>query len=229
MLTIQPHATSKSARVTLIKPHRSTPNPHTLTLSLNNNDTVGRVQYGFDVFSVDLNNRHPPPHAKADHRLADGVSVNSNSQFINQQNDVVFVSERTGSPRFYISRPETEPKPLPFLPNALFHDRPIVNNGNLYFVSTHEQNDAVFTSWSGVCSTVIDGETSTVKRLTPHEEVDYSPAVSLTGKFLAVASYRSRRWQTNDFRELQTVQIARIEFFKNGSNRCHTIWLDSIL
>ncbi|KAL5162511.1 Tol-Pal system protein TolB [Glycine soja] len=225
MLTILRHATRKRVRATLIKPppnllqiSSTSVNSHTYTITQHYShsttmlppagtivfNTVGRVQYGFDVFSVDLNHQQPPPHATADHRLTDGVSINFNAQFINPQNDVVFVSERTGSPRFYITKPDTKPQPLPFLPNALFHDRPIVKNGKLYFVSTHEENDAVFTSWSAVYSTAIDDSTATVKRLTPRGEVDYSPAVSLTGKFLGVASYRSRRWQTNDFRELQT-------------------------
>ena len=168
-------------------------------------NTVGRTQYGFDVFTVDLRHHHPPPHAASDHRLTDGLSINFNAQFISHRNDVVFVSERTGSPRFYITRPDNKPQPLPFLPNALFLDRPIIRNGNLYFVSTHDQRDEVFTSWSAVYSSALEeGATATVTRLTPPGEVDYSPAVSLTGKFLAVASYRSRRWQTNDFRELQT-------------------------
>lgn len=161
-------------------------------------NTVGRTQYGFDVFSVDLNH-----HAATDHRLTDGVSINFNAQFINPQKDVVFVSERTGSPRFYFTRPETKPRPLPFLPNALFHDRPTIKNDKLYFASTNEQPGALFTSWSAVYSTAVDDGT-TVTRLTPRGEVDYSPAVSFTGNFLAAASYRSRRWQTDDFGELQT-------------------------
>ncbi|KAK7407679.1 hypothetical protein VNO78_09690 [Psophocarpus tetragonolobus] len=164
-------------------------------------NTVGRVQYGFDVFSVHLNRHHPPSHC--DHRLTDGVSINFNAQFINQQNDIVFVSERTGSPRFYITGPQNKTQPFFFHPNALFLDRPVIKNDTLYFASTHQPSHAVYTSWSTVYSTSVQTST-TVTRLTPCGEVDYSPAVSLTGKLLAVASYRSRRWETNDFRELQT-------------------------
>ncbi|CAJ1932648.1 unnamed protein product [Sphenostylis stenocarpa] len=223
MLKILRHATRKSARLTLFNhPPKHILSHATISSSTSLNahshshsvpmlppagtivfNTVGRTQYGFDVFSVDLNHHHPPPHAATDHRLTDGLSINLNAQFINHQNDVVFVSERTGSPRFYLIRPDDKPQPLPFLPNALFHDRPIIRNGNLYFASTHDQPDAVFTSWSAVYSTAAD-DGPKVTRLTPRGEVDYSPAVSLTGKFLAVASYRTRRWQTNDFRELQT-------------------------
>jgi len=221
MLRILRHGRRKSAMLTVLNPSPKLQQIHSTllrTTSLNTNslpmlppagnivfNTVGRTQYGFDVFSVDLNHHHPPPHASADHRLTDGLSVNFNAQFISHQNDVVFVSERTGSPRFYITRPNNKPQPLSFLPNAPFLDRPVIRNEKLYFVSTHEQPDAVFTSWSAVYSSAVEqGVTAKVTRLTPRGEVDYSPAVSLTGKFLAVASYRSRRWQTNDFRELQT-------------------------
>ncbi|KAL2347762.1 hypothetical protein Fmac_001762 [Flemingia macrophylla] len=214
MLTVLRHAAHRRATVRLYNPqklnqshtpkhpiislntthcHSMSPPPGTIVFN-----TVGRTQYGFDVFSVDIN------HAVTDHRLTDAISVNFNAQFINNQNDVVFVSERTGSPRFYITRPDTEPQPLPFLPNALFHDRPIIKNANLYFVSTLHQSDAVFTNNSALYYTAFDGAAATVTRLTPRGEVDYSPAVSLSGKFLAVASYRSRPWQINDFHELHT-------------------------
>ncbi|CAL0318578.1 unnamed protein product [Lupinus luteus] len=179
-------------------------------------NTVGRPQYGFDVFSVDLH--HQPPHAVTDHRLTDGVSINFNAQFIDndeEQNSIVFISERTGSPRCYLTRPGNKPQPLPFVPNSLFHDRATIKNGKMYFVSTHDENDTVFKSWSAVYSTDIDGD-GTVIRLTPKDVVDYSPAVSLTGKFIAVTSYGSRRWG-GDFRELKTEIVVFPE--SNPENR----------
>lgn len=169
-------------------------------------NTVGRVQYGFDVFTVNLQN-HPP---SADHRVTDGVSINFNAQFLDDEHSLVFVSERTGSPRFYLTRPEDKsPQPLPHVPNSHFHDRPTIKNGNIYFASANDQPDPdqnpnpLFKSWSAVYSVAVDGS-GTIKRLTPRDAVDYSPAVSLTGKFIAVASYGSRRWRTMDFRELET-------------------------
>ncbi|XP_027360492.1 uncharacterized protein LOC113868793 [Abrus precatorius] len=219
MWTILSHATRK--RMTHLKPSKQHQIPTTKSSSLSLTtlthshsnpmlppagtivfNTVGRAQYGFDVFSVHLNN-HPPPHAATELRLTDAISINFNAQFINHENDVVFVSERTGAPRFYLTRPENKPQALPFIPNALFLDRPIIRNGKLYFASTHEQHDQVFTSWSAVYSAAVDDGT-TVTRLTPRGEVDYSPAVSLTGKLIAVASFQSRRWVTDKFRELQT-------------------------
>ena len=93
MLTILRHATRKRVRATLIKPppnllqiSSTSVNSHTYTITQHYShsttmlppagtivfNTVGRVQYGFDVFSVDLNHQQPPPHATADHRLTDG-------------------------------------------------------------------------------------------------------------------------------------------------------------
>lgn len=169
-------------------------------------NTVGRPQYGFDVFSVNLDNHNPhPPHAAVDHRLTDGISINFNAQFVEDQHTVVFVSERTGAPRFYLTRPENKPQPLPSVHNnsSLFQDRPTIRNGKLYFASTHEQPEALFKSPSAVYSTAADGG-GTVTRLTPPGAVDYSPAVSLTGKFIAVASHGYRPWRTVAFRELDT-------------------------
>lgn len=164
-------------------------------------NTVGRVQYGFDVFTVDLNHQ---PLVSSDHRITDGTSVNFNAQFADDDDDgvVVFISERTGSPRIYLTRPENQLQPLPYFPTSLFHDRPIVKSERLYFVSAHEEHNVLFKSISAVYSTAVDGG-GKITRLTPKDTVDYSPAVSLTGKFIAVASYGSGPWR-GDFREMKT-------------------------
>lgn len=162
--------------------------------------SVGRTQYGFDVFSVNL--LHPPHRVTADHRLTDGISINFNAQFVEDHRTLVFISERTGSPRIYLLRPGSpKPQPLPSVPGSLFHDRPIIKNGRIYFTSAHEQPDGPYKSFSAVYSTDLNG--GEITRLTPRGVVDYSPAVSQTGKFIAVASYGSRPWG-GDFRELNT-------------------------
>ncbi|KAK7310117.1 hypothetical protein RJT34_07408 [Clitoria ternatea] len=164
-------------------------------------NSIGRTQYGFDVFSVDLHNQNPPLN---DNRLTDGTSVNFNTQFSEtESNDIVFISEQTGFHYIYMTRPESPPQALPFVPASLFHDRPTLKNGTLYFVSTHDEPDPVFKGCSAVYSTSINGN-KTLTRITPQGVVDFSLTVSLTGKFIAVASYGSRQWGTNDFRELKT-------------------------
>ncbi|XP_004498256.1 uncharacterized protein [Cicer arietinum] len=168
-------------------------------------NTVGRAQYGFDVFSVNLQN-DTPFQISHEHCLTDGTSVNFNAQFTEskQNQSIVFISERTGSPRIYITQPEKENpvEPLAFVSESLFHDRPIIKNEKLYFVSAHDPN-VLFKSWCAVYSTSVNGD-GNITRITPHGIVDYSPAVSLTGKFIAVASYGSRPWNTGNFRELDT-------------------------
>ncbi|KAJ7973126.1 tolB protein-related [Quillaja saponaria] len=163
--------------------------------------TIGRPDYGFDVFSVKI--LDTPHHNSADNRLTDGISINFNAQFVDDHQSLVFVSERTGFPRIYLTRPGLpKPEALPSVPGSLFHDRPILRNGRLYFVSAHEQPDRPFKSWSAIYSTNIN-EKGIFTRLSPSGTVDYSPAVSMTGKFIAVASYGSRPWG-GEFQELFT-------------------------
>lgn len=159
--------------------------------------TVGRTQYGFDTFSVPLNS------PTTEHCLTDGISVNFNAQFVDNQLSIVFISERSGSPRVYLSNsPNSAPKLLPSAPGSCFHDRPIIRNDRLYFISAHENPHKPFTSWSALYFTGLDGSDS-VTRLTPRGSVDFSPAVSESGKFVAVASYGSRSWG-GEFQELHT-------------------------
>ncbi|TKY69242.1 TolB protein [Spatholobus suberectus] len=203
MLTILRHATRKRARATLFN-HPPKLNQTHATKSSSVSpltdchsysipmlppagtivfNTVGRTQYGFDVFSVDLNHHHK------DHRLTDGVSINFNAQFVNRQNDVVFVSERTGLCPF-----------SPALSSTIAQSLKTTTSISL----PRATNPTPF-SRAGAPFTPPPSTAPPPPRDSPRAaKWYYSPAVSLTGKFLAVASYRSRRWQTNDFRELQT-------------------------
>ncbi|KAL6968702.1 hypothetical protein U1Q18_034498 [Sarracenia purpurea var. burkii] len=166
--------------------------------------TVGRTQYGFDVFSVKIPSNLDAPAAlwDSEHRITDGISINYNAQFVDEDETLVYVSERNGASRIYLTRPgTTKSELLSSPPESLFHDRPIVTGGRLYFISAHEPADAPFKSWSALYSTGLhDGE---VRRLTPYGSVDYSPAISPSGKLIAVASYGSRPWG-GDFHDLQT-------------------------
>ncbi|KAJ4844779.1 hypothetical protein Tsubulata_003490 [Turnera subulata] len=174
--------------------------------------TVGRVHYGFDVFSIKLPSNLNDAASftpSIEHQLTDGTSINFNAQFSTHhqpdQQPIVYISERTGSPRIYQSRPGLpNPDPLPSVPDSPFHDRPVIKNGTLYFVSAHEKPEQPFKSWSALYSTNLDvSGKDNITRLTPHGVVDYSPAVSLSGKFVAVASYGSRSWG-GEFHELYT-------------------------
>ncbi|KAK1437207.1 hypothetical protein QVD17_02995 [Tagetes erecta] len=185
--------------------------------------TVGRPHYGFDVFSTQL----PPTltdfssSPPAEHRLTDGVSVNYNAQFVQSSDNhhsIVYVSERTGSSKIYL-----DSNPLPSVSSSLFHDRPIISNGRLFFVSAHERPDSPFKSWSAVYTVQLNGlhESETVvTRLTPYGCVDYSPSVSQSGDLIAVASYGFSQWK-GEFHHLETdIVVFRLSDPDNRWNVC---------
>lgn len=162
--------------------------------------TVGRPNYGFDLFTLQLE-----PTLGSEVQVTDGLSINFNGQFLDDNHSFVFTSERSGSSRIYLTRPGLpKPETLPSVPASLFHDRPIIKNQVLYFISAHNQPDRSFKSWSALYSTSLDAkENKEPTRLSPYGSVDYSPAASLSGKFLAVSSYGSRPWG-GEFQELNT-------------------------
>ncbi|GKV45292.1 hypothetical protein SLEP1_g52397 [Rubroshorea leprosula] len=78
--------------------------------------TISRPNYGFDVFFVQLNHIT----VAIEDRLTDGCSVNFNAQFVDEDQSVVFVSERSRSRRIYLTRPG-----LPNLDWAALHSTEI--------------------------------------------------------------------------------------------------------
>ncbi|XP_059625518.1 uncharacterized protein LOC132268732 [Cornus florida] len=185
--------------------------------------TLGIQHYGFDIFSIKLlstsNDLHTHIQLGSEHRLTDGVSLNFNGQFVDEdQTTLVYVSERTGASRIFFNRPGF-PQAEELLPSSSdshsSHDRPIIKNGRLYFVSSsaHQHRHQLLKSSSAVYSTALllphshghsHSHQKEIVRLTPNDSVDYSPAVSHTGKFIAVASYGSRPWNTAHFHDLHT-------------------------
>nr|DAD38399.1 TPA_asm: hypothetical protein HUJ06_009040 [Nelumbo nucifera] len=139
--------------------------------------SVGRPYYGFDIFSVSLPSIIAATTSWKEHRLTDGISVNFNGQFVDEDETLVYVSERTGYARVYLNQANSpKPKQLPSVADSLFHDRPIVKDGRLYFVSAHEPADKHLKSWSALYSTLLDH--GKIERLTPYKAVDYSPSIS---------------------------------------------------
>lgn len=169
--------------------------------------TVGRSEYGFDIFSLSLDSDNHQISPPTEHRLTDGISVNFNGHFVDEDNcSLVFISERTGSSQVFLTRLNSTkpPEQLPYAPGSQFHDRPILHQNRLFFVSAHEPSDSLYKSWSAVYSVSIDKQNDhQINRLTPYGAADYSPAISLSGKFIAVASYGSKPWG-GEFHQLRT-------------------------
>jgi Tol biopolymer transport system component len=81
-------------------------------------------------------------------------------------------------------------------------DRPsLTPEGLLVYVSTHEDTGEPRTSWAAVYSTELS--TGLTRRLTPYGVADFSPAVSPSGVWTAVASYGPKGWD-GDVEELST-------------------------
>lgn len=71
-------------------------------------------------------------------------------------------------------------------------DKPSIAGEDLVYVSTHEDSGVPRTSWAAVYSTHL--RTGLTRRLTPYGVADYSPAVSPSGEWTAVASYGEKGW-----------------------------------
>ncbi|VFQ59562.1 unnamed protein product [Cuscuta campestris] len=121
--------------------------------------TVGRPQYGFDIFSVQLAAFPDQPYSArpTERRLTDGVSVNFNGQFLYEGDALVFVSERSGSSQIYLQPNSSHVGKLEQLlspSDSLFHDRPLIKkDGRLLYISAHEPPAEPFKSWSALYST----------------------------------------------------------------------------
>ncbi|MQL71119.1 hypothetical protein Taro_003477 [Colocasia esculenta] len=151
---------------------------------------------------------------------------------------LVYISEREGSPSIYVdvypSRSSDrggagrgrrailqDPARLqvPLLrglgdAGVSLKDKPSVSGEHLIYVSTHEASSVPRKSWTAVYSTHI--HTGETRRLTPPGVADFSPAVSPSGQWTAVAS-SSDRGYTGETRELRThVAVFRT---RDGSER----------
>ncbi|PIN07744.1 hypothetical protein CDL12_19687 [Handroanthus impetiginosus] len=97
-------------------------------------------------------------------------------------------------------------------------DRPSLVGENLIYVSTHEDPGKPRESWTAIYSTHLAN--GTTRRLTPKGVADYSPAVSPSGVWTAVASYGEKGWQ-GDIEELGT--DIYVFSTRDGSNRVKVV------
>nr|GEW75922.1 DPP6 N-terminal domain-like protein [Tanacetum cinerariifolium]GEW78548.1 DPP6 N-terminal domain-like protein [Tanacetum cinerariifolium] len=97
-------------------------------------------------------------------------------------------------------------------------DRPSLVNGFLVYVSTREDPGVGRTSWAAVYSTELS--TGLTRRLSPEGVADFSPAVSPSGLWTAVASSGEKGW-VGEVEELSTdIYVFRTE---DGSDRVKVV------
>ncbi|XP_058786924.1 uncharacterized protein LOC131661404 [Vicia villosa] len=136
--------------------------------------------------------------------------------------DLVYVTERNGFPSIYYDAVYTNTKnttstrrsrsalesviteriQLPLLHNhhtetqnqVSIKDKPSVTSDGEYlvYVSTHENPGVPRVSWTAVYSTHL--KSGLTRRLTPYGVADFSPALSPSGTWTAVASYGEQGW-----------------------------------
>ncbi|PON91532.1 Tol-Pal system beta propeller repeat-containing protein [Trema orientale] len=80
-------------------------------------------------------------------------------------------------------------------------DRPNLAGEYVVYVSTHENTGEPRTSWAAVYSTGL--KSGVTRKLTPYGVADFSPAVSPSGTWTAVASYGVKGWD-GEVEELST-------------------------
>ncbi|XP_060198288.1 uncharacterized protein LOC132627146 [Lycium barbarum] len=97
-------------------------------------------------------------------------------------------------------------------------DKPSLAGEYLIYVSTHEDSGVPRRSWAAVYSTHL-GSGST-RRLTPKGVADFSPAVSPSGVWTAVASYGKKGW-SGEAEELDT--DIYVFMTRNGSGRVKVV------
>ncbi|KAG9457087.1 hypothetical protein H6P81_001595 [Aristolochia fimbriata] len=184
--------------------------------------TLGRSRYAFDIYSVridegplaevrltdgrsvNFNGHFPSPSSAASALLPPTAP---------DLLPFVYVSERNGTSNVLLGGASADPEPpatvgrrsileeegkggphVPLLsPKGVsMKDRPMVAGDVLVYVSTHEDPGEARKSWAAVYSTHLGtGETA---RLTPVGIADFSPAVSPSGEWTAVASSGERGW-----------------------------------
>ncbi|XP_077253015.1 DPP6 N-terminal domain-like protein [Tasmannia lanceolata] len=194
--------------------------------------TLGRSRYNFDIYTLPIS--HPPANQE-ELQITDGQSVNFNGFFpTSNPQTIVYVSEINGSSNIYLdsfsltsSRRRSSLQITDRVPlltgqegGVSMKDKPSIFGDHLIYVSTHEKSDSPRTSWAAVYRTHL--KTGETRRLTPPGLADFSPAVSPSGEWTAVASDGETGW-TGEIQDLKT----HLYIFKtlDGSHRVKIVEL----
>ncbi|XP_023645775.1 uncharacterized protein LOC111832607 [Capsella rubella] len=185
--------------------------------------TIGRPTFEFDIFTLPTNKRPPSPadeHRLTDgtsinfngHFASPSpalISLLPNNSRIQPQDSslvhLIYVTERYGTPTLNYDVVHNDNSGsrvrVPLFSGENQHngmsvnsmkDKPVLSNKYLVYVSTHENPGKPMASWAAVYSTELKSKST--KRLTPPGIADFSPAVSPSGKWTAVASFGEKGW-----------------------------------
>ncbi|KAJ4916342.1 hypothetical protein Rs2_01892 [Raphanus sativus] len=183
--------------------------------------TMGSSTFEFDIFTLPTSKR--PPSPSDEHRLTDGKSINFNGHLASPSPALIsllpnssgikpedksllhllYVTERDGAPTLHYDLVHSDKKEANVQVELLsdqqtgmnvntMKDTPFLTDEHLVYVSTQEKPVKAQASWAAVYSTEL--RTKKTQRLTPSGIADFSPAVSPSGKWTAVASYGEKGW-----------------------------------
>ncbi|XP_010477408.2 PREDICTED: uncharacterized protein LOC104756504 [Camelina sativa] len=185
--------------------------------------TTGRPTFEFDIFTLPTNKRPPSPadeHRLTDGNSVNFnghfaspspalISLLPNSSRIQPHDSslvhLIYVTERDGTPslnydvvhndnsgsRVHVPLFSGDEQHSGMAVNSM-KDTPVLTNKHLVYVSTHENPRKPLASWAAVYSTKLQSKST--RRLTPPGIADFSPAVSPSGKWTAVASFGEKGW-----------------------------------
>ncbi|KHN46997.1 Replication factor C subunit 4 [Glycine soja] len=207
-------STSTASIIFTTKTHPEPPPPPPATIIFT---TLGRASYAFDIYSLPVpvqQQQQQPLSPSQELLLTDGHSVNFNGHFLSNSSAIqlpkhspplqlVYVTERNGYPTIfydaiYSSSMVSNRIQIPLLSNHLsdasIKDKPSVTPDGQYllYVSSHENPGVPRASWTAVYSTQL--ESGLTQRLTPYGVADFSPSLSPSGLWTAVASYGPHGW-----------------------------------
>ncbi|CAI9280321.1 unnamed protein product [Lactuca saligna] len=192
--------------------------------------TLGRSRYAFDIFSLPIDTTGTEIQLTDGNSVnfngyfASSFNGNpiTNPTFVDPQSThLVYVTERNGSSSIYLDsiyhsgvdstrkRSVLEAELTRYQHRLVggsggrisMKDRPSLVGDFLVYVSTHEETGVGRTSWAAVYSTQLS--TKVTRRLTPQGVADFSPAVSPSGLWTAVASSGEKGWG-GEVQELDT-------------------------
>lgn len=210
--------------------------------------TLGRPRYAFDIYSLRISDPSKEIRLTDGNSINFNGFFASPSALPFLKNcslpsvNLVYVTERNGSTSIYLDAVSFSPSSVVQPPSLLgvstqfnrvqislvgdenfngrvsMKDRPTLVGQSLVYVSTHENPGKPRASWAAVYSTQLT--TGSTLRMTPKGVADFSPAVSPSGAWTAVASYGEEGWN-GEVQELGT----DIYVFStlDGSNRVKVI------